>query len=45
VSSSTETVGAVGYAHALDGGVVAGGHAIEKEESDFVVIQYLAADK
>jgi hypothetical protein len=45
VSSSTETTGAVGYAHALGGGVVAGGHAIQKEETDFAVIQYLPADK
>ena len=45
VSSNTQTIGAVAYAHALGGGVVAGGHAIEKEETDFAVIQYLGEDK
>jgi hypothetical protein len=45
VSSNTQTTGAVAYSHALGGGVIAGGHAIQQEETDFAVIQYLPADK
>ena len=45
VSSNTQTVGAVAYGHSLGGGYVAGGHAIQKEETEFAVIQYLPPDQ
>lgn len=45
VSSNTDTVGAVGYGHTIgNGGAIAGGHAIQKAESDFAVIQYVKSD-
>ena len=44
VSSTTDTVGAVGYGHTVgNGGAVGVGHSIQKEESEFAVIKYISA--